>query len=39
MTVCGASEIAEVITDSGAPHDELERLRSAGVTVTIAGNT
>ena len=39
MTVCGASEIAEIITDSGAPHDELERLRSAGVTVTIAGNT
>lgn len=39
MTVCSAAEITEIITDGGAPHDELERLRSAGVTVTIAGNT
>lgn len=38
MTVCDAAEIAEVITDSAAPHDEIERLRSAGVAVTLAGS-
>lgn len=37
MTVCDISAISEVITDEGAPQDELERIRSAGVNVTIAG--
>ena len=37
MTVCDISAVSEVITDEGAPLDELERIRSAGVNVTIAG--
>lgn len=36
MTVCEMAAIAEVITDEGAPPEELERIRSAGVKVTIA---
>jgi DeoR family transcriptional regulator of aga operon len=38
MTVCDMSEIAEVITDEGAPQEELERIRSAGVKLVIAKN-
>ena len=38
MTVCDVSEIAEVITDEGAPQEELERIRSAGVKLVIARN-
>lgn len=37
MTVCEIGEIAEVITDDNAPHEEIERIRSAGVRVTLAG--
>ncbi len=36
MSVCRISEVAEIITDAGIPQDELERLRSAGVQITIA---
>lgn len=36
MTVCDMAEIAEVITDDGAPQEELERIRSAGVKLVIA---
>ena len=36
MTVCQIGDIAEVITDDGAPQEELERIRSTGVHVTIA---
>jgi len=36
MTVCDMAEIAEVITDKGAPQEELERIRSAGVKLIIA---
>ena len=36
MTVCDMAEIAEVITDNGAPQEELERIRSAGVKLIIA---
>lgn len=38
MTVCDMSEIAEVITDEGAPQEELERIRSVGAKLTIAKN-
>lgn len=38
MTVCDMAEIAEVITDEGAPQEELERIRSAGVKLVIARN-
>jgi DeoR family transcriptional regulator of aga operon len=37
MTVCDMSEIAELVTDGGAPQEELERIRSAGVKLTVAG--
>jgi DeoR family transcriptional regulator of aga operon len=37
MTVCDMTEIAEVITDDGAPQEELERIRSAGVKLIVAG--
>lgn len=37
MTVCEIGDIAEVITDENAPHEEIERIRSAGVRVTLAG--
>lgn len=36
MTVCDITELAEIITDEGAPHEELERIRSAGIKLTIA---
>ena len=36
MSVCNITELAEVITDEGAPQDELERIRSAGIKLTIA---
>ena len=36
MTVCDMNEIAEVITDEGAPQEELERIRSSGAKLTIA---
>lgn len=39
MTVCEIGEISEVITDENAPHDEIERIRSAGVHVTVAGES
>lgn len=39
MTVCEIGEITEVITDENAPHEEIERIRSAGVQVTIAGTS
>lgn len=35
MTVCDITELAEIITDEGAPHEELERIRSAGIKLTI----
>ena len=35
MTVCNAMDIAEVITDDGAPSEELERIRSAGVKLSV----
>ena len=34
-TVCDMSEIAEVITDEGAPQEELERIRSSGAKLTV----
>jgi DeoR family transcriptional regulator of aga operon len=37
MTVCDMSGIAELITSEGAPPEELERIRSAGVKLTVAG--
>ena len=36
MTVCEVSELDEVITDEGAPRDEVERIRGAGAKLTIA---
>lgn len=36
MTVCNMSDIAEVITDDGAPQEELERIRAEGVRLTVA---
>lgn len=38
MTVCEIAEIDEVITDEHAPHEEIERMRSVGVHVTVAGS-
>ncbi len=37
MTVCDMAEIAEVITDDRAPQEELERIRSSGTKLTLAG--
>jgi len=37
MTVCEIGDIAEVITDDNAPHEDIERIRSTGVRVTLAG--
>lgn len=34
--VCDVDQIDELITDSSAPADEIEALRTAGVTVTVA---
>ena len=36
MKVCEVNELDEIITDAGVPQDELERLRGAGVRMTIA---
>lgn len=35
MTVCDLSGVDEVITDDGAPLDEIERIRGAGVKLTM----
>ena len=35
MMVCEMSDINQIITDDGVPQDELERLRGAGVGITI----
>lgn len=35
MTVCPITEVAELITDTGAPIDEIKRLRSAGIHITL----
>ena len=37
MTVCSFDELDEIITDEGAPQEELERIRSAGVKLTVVG--
>lgn len=36
MSVCQVSDLDEVITDDGAPQDEIERIRGAGAKLTIA---
>lgn len=36
MSVCKVSDLEEVITDEGAPLEELERIRGASVKLTIA---
>ncbi len=36
MSVCKVSELDEIITDDGAPTDEIERIRGAGVKLSIA---
>lgn len=38
MTVCNLSDLSEVITDEGAPQEDLERIRASGVKLTIAKN-
>ena len=38
MSVCNVTDLDEIITDDSAPVDELERIRAAGVKLTIAGN-
>ncbi len=35
MSVCNVADLAEIITDEDAPQDELERIRSAGIKLTI----
>ncbi|MDR3413972.1 MAG: DeoR/GlpR family DNA-binding transcription regulator [Formivibrio sp.] len=35
MSVCDIADLAEIITDDDAPQDELERIRSAGVKLTL----
>jgi DeoR family transcriptional regulator of aga operon len=37
MSVCKVSDLEEVITDDGAPVEELERIRGAGVKLTLSG--
>jgi DeoR family transcriptional regulator of aga operon len=37
MSVCEIADLGEIITDEAAPHEELERIRGAGVKLTIAG--
>jgi DeoR/GlpR family transcriptional regulator of sugar metabolism len=37
MTVCSFEDLDEIFTDDGAPQDELERIRSAGVKLTVTG--
>ena len=36
MSVCQVAELDEIITDDGAPQDEIERIRGAGTKLTIA---
>ena len=36
MSVCEVTELAEVITDDGAPQEEIERIHGAGVKLTVA---
>ncbi len=36
MTVCQLAELNEIVTDDGAPQEELERIRGAGLGLTIA---
>ena len=38
MTVCEITDVAEVITDASVPQEEIERMRSTGVHVTVAGD-
>jgi DeoR family transcriptional regulator of aga operon len=39
MRVASVTEVSEVITDEGAPLDEIESLRAAGVRVTVVPRT
>ncbi len=39
MNVCPIAELDEIITDAGAPAEDLEKIRSAGVRVTLAGES
>jgi DeoR family transcriptional regulator of aga operon len=39
MRVAPVTEVDEVITDDGAPRDEIEQLRAAGVRVTVVPRT
>lgn len=39
MSVCNVTELDEIVTDDGAPLEELERVRAAGVKLTIAGKS
>ena len=39
MSVCNVTELDEIITDDAAPLEELERIRAAGVKLTIAGKS
>ena len=39
MTVCEITDVTEVITDTSAPQEEIERMRSTGVHVTVAGES
>lgn len=36
MSVCDVADLDEIVTDDGAPQDEIERIRGAGVKLTIA---
>ncbi len=36
MSVCEVAELQEVITDDGAPQEEIERMHGAGVKLTVA---
>jgi DeoR/GlpR family transcriptional regulator of sugar metabolism len=37
LLVAEFDELDEIITDEGAPQEELERIRSAGVKLTVVG--
>jgi DeoR family transcriptional regulator, aga operon transcriptional repressor len=37
MRVAPVTDVDEIVTDEGAPRDEVEHLRAAGVRVTLAG--
>jgi DeoR family transcriptional regulator of aga operon len=36
MSVCNVADLEEIITDDAAPRDEIERIRGAGVKLTLA---